>query len=410
MLKKYFKRVGPGVITGVSDDDPSGIATYTQAGALLGLKLLWTALLTYPLMYSIQEMSARIGILNPTGMIGVVKRYYPPFFAWSVIALIIPAIIFNIAADLASMGAILHLLFPIIPTLIFTILIVAISLGYMIFCCYKTISNVFKIFCLALLCYIIIPFLVDVNWLDVLYATFIPHFEWTRDYLYLFVAVLGTTISPYLFVWQASLSHEDHKQVPRIKKQALRTMRSDVSLGMFISNLAMYFIILTTASVLHDRGLTDIQTVEDAARALEPIAGKLAYFAFAMGVLGVGFLAIPVLAGSIGYILGEALGQPIGLNKKAKEAKVFYAAITLSMFLALGINIVGIDPIGSLVLTALLYGIITPPILLLILHICNNKAIMGKNVNTLYINILGVLTFLLMTFALVALILMTLYQ
>lgn len=410
MLKKYFKKIGPGVITGASDDDPSGIATYTQAGAMLGLKLLWTALLTYPLMYAVQEMSARIGILNPTGMIGVIKKYYPPLFAWSVIVLIVPAIIFNIAADLATMGAVLHLLVPVVPSLIFTILIVIISLGYTIFCCYKTISNVFKIFCLALLCYFIIPFLVDVHWKEVFLATFIPHFEWSRDYLYLFVAVLGTTISPYLFIWQASLSHEDKKQVPQIKKQALRRMRPDVNFGMFISNLAMFFIILTTATVLHDQGLTDVQTVEDAAKALEPIAGEFAYVAFAMGVLGVGFLAIPVLAGSIGYMLGEVLGHPIGLNKKPKEAKFFYSMIALSMILALGINLLGIDPIGSLVLTALLYGIITPPILLLILHICNNKAIMGKNVNTPFINILGVLTFLLMSFALVMLISMMLYQ
>ena len=410
MLKKYFKKIGPGVITGVSDDDPSGIATYTQAGALLGLKLLWTALLTYPLMYSVQEMSARIGILNPTGLVGVIKRHYSPVLLWSVIALISPAIIFNIAADLASMGAVLNLLFPFVPKLIFTILIVIISLGYMIFCGYKTISNVFKIFCLALLGYFMIPFLVDVNLKKVFLATFIPHFDWTKEYLYLFVAVLGTTISPYLFIWQSSLSHEEKKQIPRMKKQALKLMRPDVNLGMFISNLAMYFIILTTATVLHDGGLTDVQTVEDAAKALEPLAGSFAYILFTIGILGVGFLAIPVLSGSVGYMLGEALGHPIGLNKKPKEAKLFYTVIAFSMLLALGINIAGIDPIASLVCTVLLYGMITPPILLLILHICNRKDIMGQHVNTLYINILGVITFLLMSFALSALILMRLDQ
>jgi len=398
-IKQFWNKAGPGIITGASDDDPSGIATYSQAGAAFGLKFLWTAWITYPLMYAIQEMSARIGIVNQTGLFGVISKHYHSFWSWFTLILIVPAILFNIAADLASMGAILHILLPAIPAVVLTLLIVLISMGYTFFCRYETVTSIFKVFCLALFCYFIVPFLVKQNWSEILYASFIPQMEWSKEYLLLLVAILGTTISPYLFFWQSSLSNEDSKKNNSSNKTDIKWMKLDVSLGMFASNLAMYFIILTTATVLHAHGVLKIQTVEEAAKALEPLAGKLAFIAFAVGVLGVGFLAIPVLAGCIGYMCAEFFHWESGLDKTPKQAPAFYTIIGASLFIALAINLIGIDPIESLVLTAVLYGLITPPIVLIILLISNNKKIMGPHVNSPFINLLGVLTFLLMTAA-----------
>lgn len=403
-LKPWGKKIGPGLITGASDDDPSGIATYSQAGAVLGLKLLWAALLTYPLMYAIQAMCARIGIITSSGLIGAIRKYYSPLLAWAAMAFIIPAIVFNIAADLASMGAILNILVPQIPSFMFDILIIIISMGYMFFCRYNSIANVFKFFCLALLCYFIVPFLVQEDWRAVFYATFIPHFEWNQEYIYLLVAVLGTTISPYLFFWQASLSHEEKQQDNSTKKSAIDWMKLDVNLGMLASNLAMYFVILTTASVLHTHGISKINTVEEAALTLKPLAGEFAFVVFAIGILGVGFLAIPVLSGCIGYMFAECFHWPNGLDKVPRQAPAFYGIIAVSLLIALGINAIGIDPIKALVLTAILYGVITPPILAIILFICNNEKIMGKHVNNFFYNSLGMITIILMSLAILGLI------
>jgi NRAMP (natural resistance-associated macrophage protein)-like metal ion transporter len=395
------KKIGPGVITGVSDDDPSGIATYSQAGAAFGLEFLWSALLTYPLMYYIQEMCARIGIICSSGIIGVVYKHYSSFLAWLIIGFIIPPIIFNIAADLASMGAIMNILFPGVSVFIYTVFIVLISLGYMFFCGYKTIANIFKIFCLALLCYFLVPFFVKQDWKAVLYSTFVPQLKWNKEYLLILVAILGTTISPYLFFWQSCMSNEEKKIIPLSTKESLHWMKFDVNLGMLISNLAMYFIILTTGSVLFQNGVKEINTVEDASLALKPLVGEYAFLFFAAGIIGVGFLAIPVLAGCAGFMVSECFKEKAGLDKNLKQAPLFYGIITISMLIALGINFVGIDPIKSLILTAILYGVVTPPIIALILLICNNSKIMGIYKNSLTSNIFGFIIFLLMTFVIV---------
>lgn len=404
-LKLNWKKLGPGIITGISDDDPSGIATYSQVGAALGLQLLWTALLTFPLMVGIEGMCARIGIVTSSGLIGVIHKHYSPVIAWIVLALIAPAIIFNMAANLASMGAILNVLFPVVPLFVFHTLVVCIAIVYMLFCNYKTIENIFKFFCLALICYFIVPFLVIQDWSPVLYATIYPHFEWNKEDIFLLVAILGTTISPYLFFWQSSYSHEEKKLDHMSNKRAIGLMRLDVGLGILASTLGMYFIILTAASVLHANGQTQIMTVQDAALALKPLAGELAFVIFSIGILGLGFLTIPVLAGCIGYMFSECEVCSLGLNKRPKEAPAFYGVIVITLLLALLINFIGIDPIQSLIWTAVLYGVITPPVLLLILLICNNKKIMGKYVNSIFFNIVGVIAFVLMSLAVVGLIL-----
>lgn len=398
-IRLYWKKIGPGVITGISDDDPSGIATYSLAGAALGLKLLWTALLTYPLMFGIQAMSARIGIVSSSGLIGVIRKHYPSYFAWIVMLFVIPAIIINIAADLASMVAILNIGMPKLSKTFLEMLLIVITMGYMFLCRYKTVSIIFKICCVTLLGYFIVPFLVSENWSEIAFASFIPHFEWTHEYVYLFVAILGTTISPYLFFWQSSLSHEEKQMDTSSKPAAIKWMKLDVNLGMLISNLAMYFIILASATTLHSNGITDIKTVEDAAMALKPLAGEFAFLAFSLGVLGVGFLAIPVLSGCIGYMVSEYFHWENGLDKLPKEAPKYYAVIAASLICALLINFIGIDPIDALVFTAVLYSLITPPVLIIILLICNNKKIMGNYVNTPLYNVLGGLTLILMTFA-----------
>jgi NRAMP (natural resistance-associated macrophage protein)-like metal ion transporter len=397
-LKGLWKAIGPGFITGVSDDDPSGIASYSQVGALFGLKFLWTALFTYPLMYVIQTMCAKIGIVSQTGLIGIVKKNYSPKIAWCTFLIVAPAIVLNIAANLAGMSAVLNLLFPGIPKNVFGVLIVLITVGYLFFCRYRTVSTIFKLFALALLCYFIIPFLVQENWWEVFYFTFIPHFEWNKEYMYYFVAILGTTLSPYLFFWQSSLSHEHKMQGHNSNATEVRRMKLDVNFGMLTSNLGMYFIILTAASVLFPHGI-HIETVQDAAKALEPLAGEFAFLFFALGVLGVGFLAIPVLAGCIGYMLAELLHWSKGLEKVWHQAKAFYAVITASLLIAVGINFIGIDPIEALIFTAVVYGLMTPFILGLILHISNNKKIMGSHTNSLFYNILGFIALVVMSLA-----------
>lgn len=361
--------------------------------------MLWTALLTYPLMYVIQEMCARIAIITSKSLTGVIKENCSKYLLWLVIILVIPAIIFNIAADIAAMSAVIQLLFPSIPTFITSWVIVISTLYLVVFNKFNAILKVMKFFCLFMLCYMIVPFLVGQDWGKVLSATFIPEIQLDKNYLFLLVAVLGTTISPYLFFFQASISleakqHEHHKN-----KILLSEMRTDVNSGMFLSNLVMYFIILTTASVLFTNGVKDIKTVEQAAQALQPLAGDFAYHIFALGVLGLGMLSIPVLSVCIGYILAEIFYFKKELDRKFVEAKGFYVIIGSSLVIAGLINFWGIDPIQSLIWTAVLYGLITPVLLAVILYICNQKKIMKKNTNTLFTNVLGIVTLLLMTAA-----------
>jgi NRAMP (natural resistance-associated macrophage protein)-like metal ion transporter len=406
-LKKYLKTLGPGLITGASDDDPSGIATYSQVGAGYGLGLLWMAPFTFPLMAALQGMCARIGMVTSQGLSHTLKNHYPKAILYLMLIFSVPAIILNIGADIAGMGAVTNLLFPTIPSFIFSLLFTIIMMAVIIVYPYQKIAGILKWFCLSILLYLIVPFIVKVNWKEVLIATFVPHIELNKDFIEMVVAVLGTTISPYLFFWQATMEAEDvghnEKQV-FVDKHAIRNMRADVNFGMFASNLVMLFIILTTGVVLYNSGIRDINTVDQAAKALEPLAGKFSYIFFALGVIGTGFLAIPVLAGSLSYMLAESFGWEEGLDKKFQDARAFYIVIILALVIGLLINVLGISPMKALIYTAILYGVTSPVMIAVVLHIGNNKKIMNNFTNSRLSNVLGIITFIVMTLAAVALI------
>jgi NRAMP (natural resistance-associated macrophage protein)-like metal ion transporter len=397
---RFFKKLGPGLITGASDDDPSGIATYTQAGAKFGSKLLWTAIFTYPLMVAIQEMCARIGLVTNHGLTGTIKRYYPKYILYLILLVSFPSIVLNIGADIAGMGAVANLLLPQVPAHFFAVIFTAFLMYAIVFWNYQKISTVLKWLCITLFSYIIIPFLIDTDWLGVVKSTFIPSFENNEDYLMALVGILGTTISPYLFFWQASMEVEEMNEKHLVvDKKVIADMETDVKGGMALTNIVFYFIILTAGTVLYSKGIHNVDTVEQAAMALKPLAGSMAYALFALGVLGTGFLAIPVLAGSLSYMIAETFGWQESLNKKFSEAKGFYITMLISLGLGFAINFLGISPIKSLIYAAVLYGVTAPILILLLLHICNNKKIMGNYVNGLWLNIAGFLTFLIMTVA-----------
>jgi NRAMP (natural resistance-associated macrophage protein)-like metal ion transporter len=406
-FKKYLKTLGPGLITGASDDDPSGIATYSQAGAGFGLGLLWMALFTFPLMAALQGMCARIGLVTSQGLTHTLKKNYPPLILYMMLIFSVPAIILNIGADIAGMGAVTHLLIPGIPAFVFSLLFTLLLMVVIVAFPYQKIAGILKWLCLSILLYLIVPFLVHVNWKQVLLATLIPHIELNKNFIEMVVAILGTTISPYLFFWQATMEAEDleHQQKKIIvDKRIMQNMTSDVNTGMFASNLVMLFILLTTGVVLYGAGITEINTVDQAAKALEPLAGKFSYVFFALGVVGTGFLAIPVLTGSLSYMLAETFGWQEGLDKKFHEARAFYVVIILSLLIGLLINVMGISPMKALIFTAILYGVTSPVMIALVLHIGNNKKIMNNFTNSRLSNVLGLITLLVMTLSAVALI------
>jgi NRAMP (natural resistance-associated macrophage protein)-like metal ion transporter len=406
-LRRYLKSLGPGIITGASDDDPSGIATYSQAGAGFGLGLLWMAPFTFPLMAALQGMCARIGMVTGQGLTNTLKKYYHPLIIYLMLIFSVPAIILNIGADIAGMGAVTNLLFPAIPSFVFSFIFTIILMTAIIIYPYQKIAAILKWLCLSILLYLIVPFIVHVDWSRVLRSTFIPHIELNKDFIEMVVAILGTTISPYLFFWQATMEAEDieHQQKKiMVDKQVIQHMAADVNTGMFASNLVMLFIILTTGVVLYNAGVRDVNTVEQAAKALEPLAGKFSYIFFALGVIGTGFLAIPVLTGSLSYMLAETFGWSEGLDKKFHEARAFYIVIILSLIIGLLINVMGISPMKALIFTAILYGVTSPVMIAVVLHIGNNKKIMKEFTNTRLSNTLGVITFIIMTLSAVVLI------
>jgi NRAMP (natural resistance-associated macrophage protein)-like metal ion transporter len=406
----WEKIAGPGLITGASDDDPSGIATYSQAGARFGLSTLWTAVVTYPLMVAIQEMCARIGLITGHGLTGVLKRNYPKTVLWLIVLVSFPAITLNIAADLAGMGAVLNLLIPQVPDHLFSAVIGVAILYFVIRWPYRRIADVLRWFCLSLLCYLVVPFLYRQDWGQILRHTLLPEIRLTAEFMAVIVGILGTTISPYLFFWQASMEVEEVKSRHLvIDKRIIGEMRREVGSGIFFSNLVFYFIILATGTVLFREGIHEINTVEDAARALRPLAGELSYLLFSVGVLGTGMLAVPVLAGSLSYMISEALDWDEGLDKKFHEAKGFYLVMIISVLIAVCINLLDISPVKTLLLTAIVYGLTAPLLIGMILHISNRRDIMNGNVNSLLQNILGGLAFLLMTAAAAALLFFTLY-
>jgi NRAMP (natural resistance-associated macrophage protein)-like metal ion transporter len=401
-IKKLWKVIGPGLVTGASDDDPSGIATYSQAGAAFGLSTLWTAIIAFPLMAAIQKMCAKIGLVTKMGLTGAIKKHYSKPVLYVMLVCSFPAIVLNIGADIAAMGAVGNLLFPSIHASFFSVFFTIFLLAMIIYLPYQKIASILKYLCIVLLVYFIVPFLYHQDYGAILKNTFIPTIHFSKAYIAILVGILGTTISPYLFFWQASVEVEEQKQLKRklfVNKRVMDNMTNEVDFGMTFSGLIMYFIILTTGTVLFQAGVTQIDTVEQAAMALKPLAGNSAYLLFAVGVIATGLIAIPVLSGSLSYMFTETFGWEQGLDKKFHEAKGFYIIIAMSLLLGLGLNYIGISPINALIYTAILYGMTAPILIALILLISNNKNIMGKHTNTLTANIMGVTALLIMSAA-----------
>jgi len=397
-LRKFFQLFGPGFITGASDDDPSGIATYAQTGAMFGYGQLWTALFSFPFMTVMQEMCGRIGLVTGKGLAGVIRHHYAKPLLFGAVMLLLIANSINIGANLGAMASAVRLLVD-APFVFLLLLITVITLILEIFVTYRVYARYLKYLAFALLAYVATAFVVRQDWSAVVMSTFIPSVSLSKEYLMNIVAILGTTISPYLFFWQASEEVEEEvaqKKLrimgmgkPRLNTRAISRMRFDTALGMMFSNWIMFFIILTTASTLHLHGIHEIQTAAQAAEALRPLAGNFAFLIFALGIVGSGFLAVPVLAGSASYALAEAFGWREGLYLKLKQAHGFYGVITIATILGLLINFTPITPFAMLYYTAMINGIVAPPLMVIIMLISNNKKIMGKHTNTRVSNVLG---------------------
>jgi len=401
-IDSFFKTLGPGLVTGASDDDPSGIATYSQAGAQFGYHTLWTALVTFPLMAAIQGMCARIGLVTQSGLTVTLRDYYSKTVLYAMLLFSLPAITLNIGADIQGMGAVAHMMIPQIPIFVFSCLFTILLLIAIIAYPYQRIAQILKWLCLSLLLYIFVPFMVKQDWNVVLKNAIVPTIKLDKDFISILVAILGTTISPYLFFWQATMEAEEVGNLNKkliVNKNILKGMTIDINVGMLFSNLVMFFIILTAASVLNTSGITHIDTVDQAAKALEPLAGKFATIFFTLGVIGTGLIAIPVLAGSQSYMLAETFGWETGLSKKFSQARGFYITIIISLLVGLSLDFLGISPIKALYYTAILYGITAPILIAIVMHIANNKKIMGRYTNSRLSNILGVITLVVMTVA-----------
>ncbi len=399
-LARFWKLLGPGLITGASDDDPSGIATYSQAGAAFGLATLWTSIIAFPLMASIQQMCARIGLVTSQGLTGALKTNYPKPVLYLMVLFSFPSIVMNIGADIAGMGAVGNMLFPAIDATFFSVFFTMLLLVLIIYLPYQKIASILKYLCIVLIVYLIVPFLYHQDWLEVAKSTFIPTIEFNKSFVAILVGILGTTISPYLFFWQASMEVEEMKQKKKhliVNKKIINDVDDDIDFGMLFSGLVMFFIILTTGTVLFKGGINQIDTVEQAAMALKPLAGDAAYLLFAIGIIGTGLIAIPVLSGSLSYIVTEAFGWEQGLDKKFHEAKAFYLIIAISLLLGLSLNYIGISPVKALIYSAILYGLTAPVLIAIILHISNNKNVMGKFTNSKISNFLGFTALIVMT-------------
>ena len=400
-IKKLFSVLGPGFITGASDDDPSGIATYSQTGALFGFAQAWTALFSFPLMVAIQEMCGRIGLVTGKGLAGVIRLHYPKKALYFTVFLLLFANTINIGADLGAMAASAQLVFG-APFIYWLIGMVVFTLFLEIFISYKTYSKYLKYLAFALLSYIAAAFTIKLDLREVFASLIIPHIEFNKTYIFNIVAILGTTISPYLFFWQADeeveeeISHHKLRRMgagqPRITPKDISRLRLDTVIGMLFSNLVMFFIIVTTGATLFTHGITKINSASDAAAALKPLAGDYAFFLFALGIIATGLLALPILAGSASYAVSESFGWKEGLYQKFKKAHGFYGVITVATLVGLLINFIGIDPIVALYYTAIINGIIAPPLIIMILFIANNKKIMGERTNSPFLNVLGALT------------------
>ncbi|UAK23086.1 NRAMP family divalent metal transporter [Sphingomonas nostoxanthinifaciens] len=383
---KLLKMLGPGLITGASDDDPSGIATYSQVGAQFGYGLSWVMLFSWPLMCAIQEISARIGRVTGRGIAGNLKHHYAAPIGYSVVLLVVIANVINLGADLGAMGAGLKLLIG-GPSLLYVAAFGGISVLLEVFSRYSRYVSVLKWLTLSLFAYVAVACVVHVPWGTVAHSLVVPSITYSTSYVTAVVAILGTTISPYLFFWQAEEEVEevrerpDAKPLQRAPEQAvseLKRIRIDTYVGMALSNGVALFIIITAAATLNANGITDIQTSSQAAQALRPIAGKFAFFVFATGIIGTGLIALPVLAGSSAYALGEMLGWHVGLARKPDRAKAFYVCIAVATALGVLMNLTPIDPIKALFWSAVINGVAAVPIMALMMIMSTNKRVMGN--------------------------------
>lgn len=413
---RLLRALGPGMVTGAADDDPSGIATYSQTGAQFGYGQLWTVLVMLPMMVAIQEMCAAIGLVTGKGLASVIKQHYPRVVLYLAVGLLLVANTINLGADLGAMAAATRLLLP-LPALVLTIVFALLSIGLEIFISYRIYARVLKWLYLSLVAYVLTGFVVAQDWGAVLRATLIPQVQVDFQFVLIIVAVLGTTISPYMFFWQASEEVEEEIEKgqlppprdteatstrPTIGPGDMRHMRLDTWAGMVASQVTSWFIIVTAAGSLHAAGRTDITTAAEAAQALQPLvrtfphAGEIAQGLFAMGIVGLGLLAVPIFAGSASYALADTFSWQEGLYRTLREAPQFYGVMAAATLAGLGINLVGINPIRALVYAAVINGIVAVPLILLILLVSNNRAVMGSYVNRRWVNVVGWATFVAM--------------
>ena len=402
--------MGPGLITGAADDDPSGISTYSVAGASYGYATLWIALLTFPLMAAIQLMCARLGMVTGRGLAAAVRIYYPRWVLWGSCSILVLANVINIAADLGGMAEATQLITG-IRSLIWIPVYAFFIIGLLFWTSYKVIARIFKWLTVVLFAYVLASFYAHVDWRHALGVTFVPHLEWSRGFLAVLVAILGTTISPYLFFWQAAEEVEEERAKGRNAARskgatpgALTTARVDTVAGMFFSNFIMYFIILTTAATLHAHGKMDITTAREAAEALRPLAGNGAYLLFTLGLIGTGMLGVPVLVGSCAYAVAEAATWRGSMADTPKSASKFYAVMAVAMALGLALNYLGFNAVKMLFWSAVINGLLAPPLILLVVLLTSSHKVMGKCVNPPVLRYLGWATFGIMTAAAVGMI------
>jgi NRAMP (natural resistance-associated macrophage protein)-like metal ion transporter len=382
---KLLQIMGPGLITGASDDDPSGIATYSQAGAQFGFDLGWTLILSWPLMCAIQEISARIGRVTGRGLAGNLKHHYPRAILALIIPLLVVANVINIGADLGAMAAALQLLIG-GPAFFYVALFAILSVLLEVFLRYSRYVSILKWLTLSLFAYVAVVLIVHTPWATVAHHLILPHISFTAPYLTVLVAILGTTISPYLFFWQAEEEAEETREhhgarplehAPEQAPAEIHRIRIDTYIGMGFSNLVALFILLATATTLHARGVTDIQTSAQAAQALLPVAGHFAFLIFALGIIGTGMLALPVLAGSSAFATGEALGWHVGLSRKPRRAKAFYAVIAVATLIGAALNFSSIDPIRALFWSAVVNGVVAVPVMVMVMRLASRSDAMG---------------------------------
>lgn len=415
-MKKIFRKIvrliGPGFVTGAADDDPAGIGTYAQTGALFGYNQLWTALFSFPFQTVIQEMCGRIGMITGKGIAVLVKQHYARPLLYFSVGVLFLANTVNIGADLGAMASSAQLLLG-IPFMLclgfFTVVILLLE----VFVPYPTYAKILKYLAISLFAYVLTAFVVKQDWATLGWSMITPKLSFDKNYLLNIVAIFGTTISPYLFFWQADEEVEEevaHKKlkimgkgIPRIRNMDIREMRLDTAIGMLFSNMVMFFIMVTTASTLHANNIFRIETADQAAQALRPFAGDFAFMLFAAGIISTGLLAVPILAGSASYAIAETVGWREGLYLKFKKAHGFYGIITIATILGLFVNLTPIKPFQMLYYSAILNGICAPPLMMLILLIGNNKKIMGDHTNSIFSNVMGWIITLFMTAAAVAL-------